>query len=95
MYKEMSKASFCLSSSVCCCFFSGVMSYLNGELNTTEDALILLHRDANATDAKLDALTEEANQMEQSVQELRQQVYNAKNANIQGEEPGEETGVLQ
>ncbi|XP_034081833.1 laminin subunit beta-1b [Gymnodraco acuticeps] len=63
---------------------TGVMSYLNGELNTTEDALILLHSDANATDTKLDALTEEANQMEQSIQELKQQVYNAKNANIQG-----------
>ncbi|KAK5849033.1 hypothetical protein PBY51_008708 [Eleginops maclovinus] len=63
---------------------TGVMSYLNGELNTTEDTLNLLHSVANATDANLDALTEDANQMELSIQELRQQVYNAKNANIQG-----------
>ncbi len=61
------------------------MSYLNGKLNTTEETLNLLHTDANATDANLDALTDEANQLEQSVQELRQQVYNAKNANIRGE----------
>ncbi|XP_049892775.1 laminin subunit beta-1b [Epinephelus moara] len=63
---------------------TGVMSYLNGKLNTTEETLNLLHSDANATDANLDTLTDEANQLEQSVQELRQQVHNAKNANIQG-----------
>lgn len=47
----------------------------------------LLHSDANATDANLDSLTDEVNQLELSIQELRQQVYNAKNANIQGENP--------
>ena len=46
----------------------------------------LLHSDSNSTDVNLDALTEEANQLELSVQELRQQVYDAKNANLQGEE---------
>lgn len=63
------------------------MSYLNGKLNTTEEALNLLHSDANATDANLDTLTVEANELELRVQELRQQVYDAKNANIQGEKP--------
>ncbi|XP_037616081.1 laminin subunit beta-1-like [Sebastes umbrosus] len=63
---------------------TGVMSYLNGKLNTTEETLNFLHSDANATDASLDSLTDEANQLELSVQDLRQQVYNAKNANIQG-----------
>ncbi|TMS02719.1 Laminin subunit beta-1 [Larimichthys crocea] len=63
---------------------TGVMSYLNGKLNTTEETLNLLHSDANATDANMDALTDEANQLERSVKELIQQVYNAKNANIQG-----------
>uniref|UniRef100_A0AAQ5YNZ9 Laminin, beta 1b n=1 Tax=Amphiprion ocellaris TaxID=80972 RepID=A0AAQ5YNZ9_AMPOC len=53
-------------------------------LNTTEENLDLLHGDANATDANLDALTDEANQLQQSIQELRQQVYNIKNTNIQG-----------
>lgn len=62
------------------------MSYLNGKLNTTEETLNLIHSDANATSANLDALMDEARQLELSVQELRQEVYNAKNANIQGEE---------
>ncbi|XP_078098903.1 laminin subunit beta-1b [Sander vitreus] len=63
---------------------TGVMSYLHGKLNTTEETLNVLHSDANATDADLDALTAEANQLELSVQDLRQQVHKAKNANIQG-----------
>ncbi|KAM9328243.1 laminin subunit beta-1b [Pholidichthys leucotaenia] len=63
---------------------TGVMSYLNGKLNTTEETLDLLHSDANFTSADLDKLTDEANQLEQSVKELRQQVYDAKNANIHG-----------
>lgn len=68
------------------------MSYLNGKLNTTEEMLDLLHDDANATTAHLNSLTDEVNQLERSIQELRQQVYNAKNANIQGETAGEEEG---
>uniref|UniRef100_A0A671XBX9 Laminin subunit beta 1 n=1 Tax=Sparus aurata TaxID=8175 RepID=A0A671XBX9_SPAAU len=52
----------------------GVMSYLNGKLNTSEETLDLLHGDANATDANFDALTDEASRLEQSVKELRQQV---------------------
>lgn len=63
------------------------MSYLNGKLNTTEEMLDLLHDDSNATTAHLNSLTDEVNQLESSIQELRQQVYNAKNANIQGETP--------
>ncbi|KAM3588152.1 uncharacterized protein V6R79_022874 [Siganus canaliculatus] len=63
---------------------TGVMSYLNGKLNTTGEALNAIHSDANATDADLDSLTDEANQLERSVQDLVQQVYDAKNANLQG-----------
>lgn len=61
------------------------MAYLSGTLNTTEETVNLLQTDANATDANLDALTDEANQLERSVQQLRKQVSDAKNANIQGE----------
>lgn len=61
------------------------MSFLSGKLNTTEEALGLLHGDANATNADVDALTEAIDQLELSVKELRQRVYNAKNANFQGE----------
>lgn len=61
------------------------MTYLNGKLNTTGEVLDLLHGDANDTDASLDSLTEEISQLERTIKQLRQEVYNAKNANIQGE----------
>ncbi|KAM4615458.1 laminin subunit beta-1b [Polymixia lowei] len=63
---------------------TGVMSYLNGRLNSTEDSLTLLYGVANTTDANVDALKEEANSLELSVKELREQVYNAKDSNFQG-----------
>ncbi|KAM9846074.1 laminin subunit beta-1b [Aulostomus maculatus] len=63
---------------------SGLMSYLNGQLNTTEETLNFLQSQANGTEALLDALTDEVNQLNRSVEEQRQQVYNIKNANIQG-----------
>lgn len=63
------------------------MSHLNGRLNTTEETLTLLHSDTNTTDVDLDTLTDEVIQLEVSVEQLRQQVYDAKNANIEGERP--------
>eukprot|EP00066_Takifugu_rubripes_P007348 XP_003972809.1 PREDICTED: laminin subunit beta-1-like [Takifugu rubripes] len=63
---------------------TGVMSFLTGELNTTEETLLLLHGDANATEVNLDSLTEGIIQLELSIKDLREQVYNVKNANIQG-----------
>lgn len=79
----------CVRSSIryYCCIFRGVMSFLTGELNTTEETLLLLHGDANATEVNLDSLTEGIIQLELSIKDLREQVYNVKNANIQGENP--------
>lgn len=72
------------------------MSYLNGKLNTTKETLNLFHSDTNATDTNLDSLTDEVNQIDLRIQELTQQVYNTKNANIEGEKPecGSETGFF-
>lgn len=61
------------------------MSGLNGQLNVTEESLNLLHGNANVSNAVLDSLTDEVTQLELRIQESRQLVYNAKNANIQGE----------
>lgn len=61
------------------------MSFLNGKLNTTQETLEILHKDANSSSSKLDALTDEANKLELSVQALIQQVHLIKNSNIQGE----------
>ncbi|XP_033845427.1 laminin subunit beta-1b [Periophthalmus magnuspinnatus] len=63
---------------------TGVMSFVNGMLNTTEKTLDVLHGDTNSTDANLEELTNQANKLDQIVKELRQQVFDAKNANIQG-----------
>lgn len=68
------------------------MSFLTGELNTTEDTLLLLHGEANATEVNLDWLTEGINQLELSIKDLREQVYNVKNANLQGENPRPSVG---
>lgn len=61
------------------------MSFLNGKLNTVEETLVLRRGDANATEVDLDSLRDNINQLELRVQELREQVFNAKNANFQGE----------
>lgn len=60
------------------------MANLNGSLTTAEETLLSLHNDTDGTNATLDALTDEAEQLEQSVKDLRQMVYDIKNANIQG-----------
>ncbi|XP_077449810.1 laminin subunit beta-1-like isoform X2 [Stigmatopora argus] len=63
---------------------AGVMSYVDGKLNTTEEILHVLRSDANATDGNLDELTEQADGLGRLVQELRQRVFDAKNANLEG-----------
>uniref|UniRef100_A0A7N5ZVU5 Laminin, beta 1b n=1 Tax=Anabas testudineus TaxID=64144 RepID=A0A7N5ZVU5_ANATE len=50
----------------------------------TKATLEILHKDANSSSSKLDALTDEANKLELSVQALIQQVHLIKNSNIQG-----------
>ncbi|KAK5604488.1 hypothetical protein CRENBAI_016382 [Crenichthys baileyi] len=62
---------------------TGLMSFLNGNLNTTKEKLIT-YKNNNTTETSLDALTDEASKLEQYIQELRQQVHNIKNSNIQG-----------
>lgn len=61
------------------------MSYFNGKLNTTEDTLNFLDGDIDMTNIRLDGLSDEASKLEQNVQELKQQVHDAKNSNIYGE----------
>lgn len=63
---------------------TGVMSFVNGMLNTTEKSLEDLHHDSNSTDDNLKDLTTEAKKLDKTVKELTQQVSDAKNANIQG-----------
>uniref|UniRef100_A0A3Q2TZN7 Laminin, beta 1b n=1 Tax=Fundulus heteroclitus TaxID=8078 RepID=A0A3Q2TZN7_FUNHE len=63
---------------------TGLMSFLNGQLNTTRESLNMVHGEANGTETSLDVLTDEANKLEEYVQELRQQVHNIKNSNIHG-----------
>lgn len=63
------------------------MSYLSGKLNTTEETLETLRTDANGASSALDTLSEEANKLELSVQDLIRQVHLIKNANVQGEKP--------
>lgn len=61
------------------------MSFLSGKLNTTEETLALLQGGANATEVDLDSLTDNIKQLERRIKELREEVFNAKNANFQGE----------
>ncbi|XP_051911890.1 laminin subunit beta-1-like isoform X1 [Hippocampus zosterae] len=63
---------------------TGVMSYVDGAVNTTEETLNVLQSEVRASDTNLDELTDQANRLERHVQELRQKVYDAKNANFQG-----------
>ncbi|MEQ2157850.1 hypothetical protein GOODEAATRI_006072 [Goodea atripinnis] len=63
---------------------TGLMSFLNGKLNMTKENLITAYKNNNTTETSLDALTDEASKLEQYIQELRQQVHNIKNSNIQG-----------
>ncbi|XP_062339729.1 laminin subunit beta-1b [Osmerus eperlanus] len=63
---------------------TSLVADLNERLNTTEDTLSRLHGDANQTAASLDALRQGAEDLERSVREIRQQVDNVKNSNIQG-----------
>lgn len=63
---------------------TGVMSFVNGMLNTTEKSLDDLHGESNSTEDNLKDLTTEANKLNKAVKELTKQVSDAKNANIQG-----------
>lgn len=83
-YMETSRSNLQFAS-ISHCVPSGVVSFLNGNLSTTQEDLNHVNDGANTTETNLDVLTEEANKLEQHVQMLIQQVHNIKNANIHGE----------
>ncbi|CAL1568412.1 unnamed protein product [Knipowitschia caucasica] len=63
---------------------TGVMSFINGMLNTTKGTLDVLNGDANNTNTTVVELANEAKKLDQTVKELSQQVFDAKNSNLQG-----------
>uniref|UniRef100_UPI003AADFC17 laminin subunit beta-1a n=1 Tax=Centroberyx gerrardi TaxID=166262 RepID=UPI003AADFC17 len=61
-----------------------LMSELSGKLNQTEETLVQVKVEDNSTDAKLEALREDAQKLERTVQELLDQVEFIKNSDIRG-----------
>lgn len=66
------------------------MSELSAKLNQTEETLVQVTVEDNITDTKLDALREDAQKLERTVQELLDQVEFIKNSDIRGEESRED-----
>uniref|UniRef100_A0A667Z6H2 Laminin, beta 1a n=1 Tax=Myripristis murdjan TaxID=586833 RepID=A0A667Z6H2_9TELE len=61
-----------------------LMSELSAKLNQTEEMLVQVTVEDNITDTKLDALREDAQKLERTVQELLDQVEFIKNSDIRG-----------
>ena len=65
------------------------MAELGERLNQTEDSLALVKAEDNSTNSKLDALRDDAQKLQRTVQDLLDQVEFIKNSDIRGKYRGE------
>ena len=68
---------------------SDLMAELGERLNQTEDSLALVKAEDNSTNSKLDALRDDAQKLQRTVQDLLDQVEFIKNSDIRGKYRGE------
>ena len=63
---------------------SDLMAELGEKLNQTEESLALVKAEDNSTNSKLDALRDDAQKLQRTVQDLLDQVEFIKNSDIRG-----------
>lgn len=68
-------------------FASDLMAELSEKLNQTEEFLDQVRVEDNSTNSKLDALRDDAQKLQRTVQELLDQVEFIKNSDIRGRNP--------
>ena len=68
---------------VCLCL-RDLMAELSEKLNQTEESLELVKAEDNSTNIKLDALRDDAQKLQRTVQDLLDQVEFIKNSDIRG-----------